>query len=64
VLIEGSRDALRFLASILNAVAATETLPSDSSMGPVSAGNFHSADSAKVGLYVSCIATPAITDLS
>lgn len=58
VLIQGSREALRFLANVIVGVANSDSLPADFSMGPASAGQFHFAESATEGLYISCIETP------
>lgn len=55
VLIQGSREALSFLADVIRSVANSESLPAGFSMGPASAGRFHFADSATEGLYISCV---------
>ncbi len=55
VLVEGSREALRFLADMIRAVAESESLPAGYSMGPASAGRFHFADTATEALYISCV---------
>ncbi len=55
VLVEGSREALRFLAEIILALAESDTLPAHFSMSPSSAGRFHLADTATEALYINCV---------
>ncbi len=55
VLIEGSREALRFLAEILVALAEAEALPADFSMSPSGAGRFHLAETTTEALYINCV---------
>lgn len=52
VLVEGTADALRFLAKILIAVADDETQDSSFQLSPTGAGSFHFSPAAEVGLYV------------
>lgn len=54
VLVQGSRDALRFLGELIFAVADSDSLPADFSIGPRSAGQFHFADSATEAIYIRC----------
>jgi hypothetical protein len=53
--IEGSREALTFLAEILLALAETEALPADFSMSPSGAGRFHLAETTTETLYIKCV---------
>lgn len=53
-LVSGSRSALRFLASLLNSLADSPSLPADFSIGPKGAGRRHFDNSATLGLYLEC----------
>ena len=52
ILVEGTADALRFLANLLVAVAEGESNESSFQLSPKGAGSFHFSAAAEVGLYV------------
>ncbi len=54
VLISGSREALRLLAAVLDALADSPHLPASTQFGPRSAGRFHLSPSSNIAVYLQC----------
>jgi len=56
VLISGSREAMRLLGDLLQALAEADELPASVQIGPNSAGQFHLSPRTEVGAYLLCSA--------
>lgn len=54
VLVSGDREALRFLAAVLTALAESSTLPASKQFGPKSAGRFHLSPRSDIAVYLQC----------
>lgn len=54
LLISGSREALRLLAAVLDALADSPRLPASTQFGPRSAGRFHLSPSSNIAVYLQC----------
>lgn len=57
-LISGSREALRFLAAVIQALADSPALPATVHLGPRSAGKFHLSSETEMGIYLRCTKEP------
>ncbi|MFN8523177.1 MAG: hypothetical protein U0821_08740 [Chloroflexota bacterium] len=51
----GSREALRFLARVIQAVADTPDLPATFHLSPKGAGNYHFSSLSNAGIYIEYI---------